>query len=193
MAVIDQTYIDRVNAALTSACPLATQNQDSVTAIKDKVLTFYREIGYPPSESQVVGWAVPFEQALLGKKAEEEAKARAKQERIDARRKEREYDKLPASAARAEAVAEVRKINEAKPASERFTPAKEYTQAEIDNMSDSDVKRLVFGLDVDENLNSSRPDDDLRKVQEKRLLSTKRSKDTPLKRALRRQIREGLL
>ncbi len=63
-------------------------------------------MGKTPSELTVVQLMVPFEQALLEKKQQAEKAARQKQERADARKKAREYDRLPASAVKAEAIAE---------------------------------------------------------------------------------------
>src|SRR5579864_7854607 len=100
---VSQEYVNKVNAALIEACPLASQDQTSVAAIKQKIESYCRELGQPPTELMVVQFAVPYEQALLKKKEEAEAEARRKQERIAARKKAREYDNLPASAVKAEA------------------------------------------------------------------------------------------
>lgn len=188
--MVTQEYIDTINAALLEACPLASQDAKSVAAIKEKIQTYCRELGKSPTELQVVQWAVPFEQALLANQQQAEEAARQKQERIDARKKEREFDKLPASEAKARANAELRQRN-TQSASEKFTPAREYSQTEIDKMSPAEIKRLLFGVES-EPLNESRPDPEVRKVLEKRLLHTKRSQDSPLRKALRREILEGL-
>jgi hypothetical protein len=187
---VTQDYIDKTNAALLEACPLASQDPDSVAAIKDKILTFYRELNFPPTELQVIQFAVPYEQALLKKKEEAEAKVRQRQEKAEARKKQREDDLKPASVLRAEANAELRQRN-VPVETERFTPEKEYTQGEIDRMTDGEAKRVLFGID-NPNLNESKPDAEARKLYEKKLLKTRRNQDTPLKRALRREILEGL-
>lgn len=188
--MITQQFVDTVGKALAEACPLASNDKEASEAIRQKITKYCNELGRLPLESQVIAWAVPFEQALLKKKEEAETAARQKQERADARKKAREYDRLPASAVKAEAIAELRQKT-VQSAPERFTPEKEYTQAEIDRMSDAEMKRLLFGKES-EPLNESRPDQEMRKVNEKRILNTKRSQDTPLKRALRREILEGL-
>jgi len=188
--MISQEYIDKLNAALASACPLASNDPEAVAALKDKIQTFCREMGQPPTEFTVIQLMTPFEQALLKKKEEVEAATRQKQERINARKKAREFDSLPSSVARSQANAELRQRTVQSP-SERFSPAKEYTQAEVDRMSDAEMKRLLFGVES-EPMNESRPDDQIRKANEKRLLNTKRSQDTPLRKALRREILEGL-
>jgi hypothetical protein len=188
--LVTQEYIDKINVALLEACPLASRDSEAVSIIKEKIQIYCREMGQPPTELTVVQLMIPFEQALLKKKEEAETAARQKQERADARKKAREFDRLPASAVKAQAIAELRqKTAQSEP--ERFTPEKEYTQAEIDRMTDAEMKRLLFGRES-EPLNQSRPDERIRQANEKRILNTKRSQDTPLKRALRREILEGL-
>lgn len=188
--MVNQEWLDRVNAALIEAAPLTSQDPKAVSALKEKIHTYCHELGKMPTELQVVQWSVPFEQALLAKQQQAEEAARKKQERIDARKKEREFDKLPASEAKARANAELRQQRE-QATTERFTPEREYSRAEIDKMSDSEAKRLLFGIES-ESINESRPDERIRQANEKRLLHTKRSQDTPLRRALRREILEGL-
>jgi len=189
--MVNQEWLDRVNAALIEAAPLTSQDPKAVSALKEKIQTYCRELGQLPTELQVVQWAVPFEQALLAKKQQADEVARKKQERIDARKKEREFDRLPASALKAEAIAELRQRNiQSEP--EKFTPEKQYTQAEVDRMSDSEMKRLLFGIESEQINQSRTTDEEMRKVVETRILHTTRAKDTPLRKALRRQIREGL-
>jgi hypothetical protein len=188
--MISQEHLNKVNAALTEACPLASNDPASVAALKDKIQGFCRDVGQPPSELTIIQWCVPFEQSLLKKKADAEEAVRQKQARIDARKKEKEFDKLPASEAKARANAELRQQRE-QTTTERFTPVKTYSQTEIDSMTDAEARKLLFGIES-EALNESRPDPELRKVLEKRLLNTKRGQDTPLRKALRREILEGL-
>jgi hypothetical protein len=199
--MISKEYIDQLNTALASACPLMLQDSEAVKAISEKIAKFHAEIGYPPNESQVIAWAVPFEQSLLQKKeaaeAEAKDKARQRQEKADARKKERAYDRQPSPITRAEANAELRKLNESQPTPERFVPAKDYSQREIDAMSEAEIQQKLYGRDVGEPLNQSKPAHELDEVRKKRILhSTNKGgsqADKQMRAALRRQIREGLL
>ena len=202
---ITQQFVDTVGAALLLACPLTSADPDSITAVKEKILKFDRELGRAPNEAQVISWAVPFEQALLQKKEAAEAQARQKQEeaeakvrqrqaRADARKQQREFDQLPSSVTRAQANEDLRRMRE-QSAPERFVPEREYSNAEIDLMSDSEYKRLLFGIETEE-LNQSKPDLQAEEYYKNRILKSRNKGGSPadklMRSALRREIREGL-
>jgi len=119
--MVTQEYLNKVNDALAQACPLSVNDPESVASLKAKIQSFCNDVGQLPSEFTIIQWCVPFEQMLLKKKAEADEAARKKQERIDVRKKEREFDRLPASAAKAQANAELRQQRE-QATTETFTP-----------------------------------------------------------------------
>jgi hypothetical protein len=188
---ITSEWLNSAEQALREACPLTINDEASVAALKAKVITYDKQLGIAPNIDWVIKMAVPFENALLAKKEAAEAEVRAKRDKVAARKKERDYDRLPASAIRAEAIEDLRKRN-VPTATEQFVPEREYTQSEIDKFSDAEAKLKLFGIEAD-NLNESKPDSELRKIQERRILHTPRSKDTPILRSLRHEIRKGLL
>ncbi len=185
-----QAYVDEIGAALLEQCPLTSQNEEMLLAIKTKVLKYDAEIGTAPSFSIVCNWARPFEQQLqsaIDSAAEAET---ADRNRTKARRKEMtDYLSGPEND-RAEMIREsqARQQRSERPV---LKPNINYSPKDIDAMSADEYKTKVLGHESLE-LNQSRPDEEARKLQEKRMLKTKRNQDTPLRRALRREILEGL-
>ena len=194
---ITQQFVDTVGAALLEATPLTSADSDSINAIKDKILQFDRELGRAPNESQVISWAIPYEQALLKKKEEAEAEVRKEQERRDARQRNfREFHR-PSSEDRAEIVQEMRSRNAAAQEPPVLKPNTTYTEEQVSAMSAEEYKRLVLrGESGLPELNQSKPDRQAEEYYKNKILKSRNKGGSPadklMRAALRRQIREGL-
>lgn len=187
--MLDAIFVEITGEALSRHCPLASADPEAIENIKRRILKYDAELAKAPNPELVLTWAAPLEQALREKKELAEAEVRQAQERrLSARRERSDY--LAGSAYdRARVVEEFRARQTSTEPQMPFTPAREYTQEEIDAMSGDEYKRLILGVD-NLALNESRPDEQMTQHLKKRVLTAK--KNDPLSRALRAEIRGGL-
>jgi len=188
--MIDQKFVDEVGAALADNCPRASASPDAVARIKAKILSYDAKIGQSPSVAVVLGWGREEERNAQAAVDAEEAEARKEQDIKDARKQRFRDWNSPSGDDKAALVQELR---ERQRAQERpvLKPSTAYTDAEISAMSADEYKTKVLRVEPLAELNASRPTDERRKLIEQITLR-KPKRDTPLKKAMRRVVREGL-
>jgi hypothetical protein len=190
---ITKEYIDTVNAVLEPACPLVCKDKTALSDLVHKIESYDKNLGQPPSPEMVCKWAAVHEQRIQAAIDAENASVEAERSKIIARRQEVTAYLSDAAKDKEEMIKDVRARQQR---AERpvLQPNTSYTQEQINAMSAEEYKnKVLLGENTPLELNQSRPDGEARRLYEKRMLKTKRSQDTPLRRALRREIREGLL
>jgi hypothetical protein len=140
---ITQEFIDSAGAALLQEAPLVSQNPHASEEVRQKILSYVDKLGYEPSTELVVRFALPIEKELQEQKARDDEQARRQAEREA--RIHRDMN-LPSSVDRMEAISEFKTRN-LRPETHTFTPV-EYTQAEIDAMSEEEAQAAVFGKPI---------------------------------------------
>lgn len=182
---MNQEWINRIEEALREATPLAFADKDAMQDVTNKILDFQKETGRLPEEIQVITqFAVPHEKRLLRESQNADLAARKKQ-RLD-------YLSGPN---RESVNEELAKLRSPEPARKTFTPEREYTQDEIDRMSDEEANRVLFGREsLGLNKQSSKvdleaPQNELDQHYRDKILRY-RGKD-PVMRGLKRQLLDG--
>jgi hypothetical protein len=185
--VITQEWIDQIDEALKQACPLASADEEAMTDVMHKIQEFLRASGRLPEEIQVITeFAVPHENRLL---QEQQSVA------IAARKKER-LDYLSGEGATREAViADLRERRVSDPVRKAYVPEREFSQYEIDQMSDEEAKRVLFGQESlglnkqSSKVDPSAPKNELDEYHRNKILNY-RGRD-PIIRGLKRQLLDG--
>jgi hypothetical protein len=140
--MITEAFIAEAGEALLKQAPLVSNNEYAALEVRKKILEFTERLGYVPSVDLVCRFAAPLEQELEEQKARDDAEARGVAEREN--RIHRDMN-LPSDVDKAEAVAELRARQQPRP--QTFKPA-EFTQAEIDAMSEEEAQAAVFGKPI---------------------------------------------
>lgn len=181
--MITKEWIDNINPAIMSATPLAANDAEAMENVAAKIQSFVQETGHLPTELQVVmEFCVPEENRLL----------QARQNADIAARKKSRLDYLSGSS-RDEAVKGLQIRGDA--ARKSFVPEREYSQQEIDQMSDADAKRVLFGQEpLGLNQEGSRPNlhnpqNEVDRCYRDRILNYRGS--SPVMRALKRELLDG--
>jgi hypothetical protein len=136
---VTETFVAEAGEALLKSCPLVSQDAYASQEVRKKILDYVEKLGYEPSADLVCRFAAPLEKELQAQKEAAQEEARRVAER-DARI-HRDMN-LPSDVDKAEAIAELRARQQPRP--QTFAPA-EYTQAEIDAMSEEEARAAVFG------------------------------------------------
>jgi hypothetical protein len=187
---ITAEFVSAAGDALAESCPLASQDPAAIEEVKAKVLKYVSEVGTEPSADAVVRWATPYELELQERAA---AQADELAREADFQRR-RELSLSPSDEARQQAIEDFRERNRVEPPPQ-FVPAREYTEKEKDAMSSEEYRRLVLGVtdrveDKNQTAAAASNERSINDVIRKRILQSK--KKSPMRTALRREIREGL-
>jgi hypothetical protein len=189
---LTQEFVDQAGSALAEHCPLVSQDADAIAEVKRKILSYDQTLGQAPSVEMVCRWARAQEQQLQAAVDAENSEHEAEQSRKNARKRQFRDWNSPSAHDKA---ALVQEFQQKRSTQERpiLKPSTAYTPEQIERMSSEDYKRLVLNVEKGplEDLNVSVPSDELRKAADRRVLRPPK-KDTPLKKAMRRVVREGL-
>lgn len=191
--MINQQFVDEAGTALLEHCPLVSQDADAIAEIKRKILSYDQTLGRPPRVEMVCGWARAQEQQLQAAVDAENSEHEAENSRKNARKQEFRDWNSPSANDKATLVQEFQRNRSTQKERPILKQSTAYTPEQIEKMSSEDYKRLVLNVEGDslEDLNISLPSDELRKAAERRMLRPPK-KDSPLRKAMRRVIREGL-
>ena len=188
--MLDSTFVDTAGQALAESCPLVSNDPNAIEQVKAKILKYDSEVGAAPSTEAVVRWATPYELELQERAAADAAEVAREADR----QRRRELALSPCDEARQQAIEDFRERNRVEPLAQ-FVPAREYTEKEKDAMSSEEYRRLVLGVTdrvEDKNLTAAAASNErsINDVIKKRILQSKTK--SPMRTALRREIREGL-
>jgi hypothetical protein len=170
-----------------------SQDAAAIAEVKRKILSYDQTLGQAPSVEMVCGWARAQEQQLQAAVDAENSEHEAENSRKNARKQQFRDWNSPSSHDKATLVQEFQRNRSTQKERPILKQSTAYTSEQIERMSAEDYKRLVLNVERGplEDLNVSRPSDELRKAADRRALRRPK-KDTPLKKAMRRVVREGL-
>jgi len=193
--------LDNISNAIAEHCPLVFADVAALTLVAGKIKSYTEKLDRLPAIEMVLGWAKPLEEGFQRKANEAAVRQQAEQERIEARKRDRQDYLSGPDADKAQAVREFRERSRPQEIRAAFVRDREYSQAEQDRMSGDEFARKILGRNRLDDRNSSSagplPCEKARQeITRKRIMRSRKSDGTSADRhmraSLRRQIREGL-
>lgn len=191
--------LDNISNAIAEHCPLVFADIASLTLVAGKIKSYAEKLDRLPAIEMVLGWAKPLEEKFQQKADEAAVSQQAEQERIEARKRDRQDYLSGSDADKAQAVREFRERNRPQEHRAAFVPDRAYTESELNAMSSDEYAVKVLGRSriEDRNSNAGPLPEDGRRVLKKRIMRSRKSDgssaDRHMRAALRRQVREGLI